>query len=510
MPDSYYWQAFALYRRAGTSNLRAAIELLDQQRSRYPNAGTMASAAELRVQLESRLAQQGDAGAAANIAQQASEPCDGDEQETRAAALSALLNMNAERAIPILKQVLQQRDECSADLRRQAVFLISQKMTDESVDILLDLAHRNPDPDPEVREQAVFWLSQVKSPEALQALESILRESKDQDVQEKAIFAISQHGSDEAVRVLREYAERADAPRDLRENAIFWIGQNPKAGGTRYLMDLYPRLNDPELKEKAIFSIAQGNSADSRRWLLERARDRSESVDVRKNALFWAGQTGGLTAAEMKELYGTLVGTGDEGAGDLRGVPEEPAGGGGLPDGRREERAGQGAQEARDLLAGPEQGPARHGVPLEPDRRMSGRRWTGVAAALVAVPVMAAAGMSPRPATAQELGRRIEGAGDGTVRFAIPTRPDVEICDQGIRMGEHRMWWRSHGEYDDASNCRYGPVEVEARVRDGSVRGLDGGPRDAGSDRGRAGDRNGRRGRGRRLAGLAGEGSPFR
>jgi HEAT repeat protein len=306
VPDSYYWQAFALYRRGGTNNVRAAMELLDAQQSRHPDAGTKADADELRVRLEAQLARQGDARSYENITRQATQPCDGDEQETRAAALSALLNMNADQAIPILKRVLEQRDECSADLRRQAVFLISQKMTDESVDILLDLAHRNPDPDPEVREQAVFWLSQVKSPEALQALESILRESTDQDVQEKAIFAISQHGSDEAVRVLREYAERADAPKGLRENAIFWIGQNPKAGGTQYLMDLYPRLSDPELKEKAIFAIAQGNNAASRRWLLERARDRSESVDVRKNALFWAGQTGGLTAVELKELYGTL------------------------------------------------------------------------------------------------------------------------------------------------------------------------------------------------------------
>ena len=306
VPDSYYWQAFALYRRGGNNNMRAAIDLLDQQRTRYPAAGTVKDADDLRVQLESRLAQQGDAGSAENITRRAQQPCDEGDQETRAAALSALLNMNAERAIPILKQVLQKRDECSAELRRQAVFLISQKMTDESVDILLDLAHRNPDPDPEVREQAVFWLSQVKTPEALQALESILRESKDPDVQEKAVFAISQHGSDEAMRVLREYAERPDAPENLRENAIFWIGQNPKAGGTTYLMDLYPRLSNPDLKEKAIFAIAQGQNADSRRWLLERAKDRSESVDVRKNALFWAGQTGGLTTAELKDLYGTL------------------------------------------------------------------------------------------------------------------------------------------------------------------------------------------------------------
>ena len=30
-------------------------------------------------------------------------------------------------------------------------------------------------------------------------------------------------------------------------------------------------------------------------------------MEVRKNALFWAGQTGGLTNAELKTLYGSLT-----------------------------------------------------------------------------------------------------------------------------------------------------------------------------------------------------------
>lgn len=306
VPDSYYWQAFALQRQGGRNNLRRALGLLDDQREEYPGASTRSDADELRVRIDAQLARRGDANAAQAIASQASEPC-GPEQEVRAAALSALLNMNAERAIPILKEVLQNRDACSVELRRQAVFLISQKMTDESVDLLLDLAHRNPDPDPEVREQAVFWLSQVQSEEALEALEAILQDSDDRDIQEKAIFAISQHASQSAIQALRQYAERADAPDELRENAIFWIGQNPRAGGTRYLIELYPRLDEDELKERAIFAIAQGDSDEARDWLIGRARDSSEGVEVRKNALFWAGQTGGLEIADLQGLYQTLT-----------------------------------------------------------------------------------------------------------------------------------------------------------------------------------------------------------
>jgi HEAT repeat protein len=302
--DSYYYQAFALSRLGRRSEYREARSLLQAQIDRYPDAGTAGDARELLLRVESQLARLGDAQAAEAITQQAQEEC-GPDQELRLAALGALLNMNAERAIPILQEVLESRDECSAALRRKAVFLISQKMTDESVEILLDLAHRNPDPDPEVREEAVFWLSQVRSEEAMTALQSILRESDDPAIQEKAIFAISQHGGDQALPVLREYAENPSAPRHLREQAIFWIGQSGR--DPQYLMDLYGRLQDPELKEKAIFGIAQQRGEASRLWLVERATDSSEDLEFRKTALFWAGQSGAFTLPELRELFGSFT-----------------------------------------------------------------------------------------------------------------------------------------------------------------------------------------------------------
>lgn len=304
--DSYYWQAFALYREGGVRRLREAAELLAEQDADYSGAGTRIDANALLVRVEAQLARRGDADAAASIVRQAAGPCDRD-QEVRLAALSALLNMNAEQAVPILQEVLRSRDECSVELRRRAVFLISQKMTSESVDILLDLAHRDPDPDSEVREQAIFWLHQVRTPEALDALESILTESEDPEIQERAIFAISQRSDDRrAIEILKRYAERTDIANELRANAIFWISQNPDAGGATYLIELYSRLEDEELKERVLFGIAQSPSAEGMRWLLERVGDRRESVEIRKNALFWVGQMGGLQAAELQDLYHTL------------------------------------------------------------------------------------------------------------------------------------------------------------------------------------------------------------
>ena len=108
------------------------------------------------------------------------------------AALQGLLQMDAAKALPVLKKVLARRDSGSVCLRRRAVFIVSQQGTNAEP-ILLEVART--DPDAEVRGQAVFWLSQVDSPAALSALDSILKSSRDLELQDKAIFAISQQDS---------------------------------------------------------------------------------------------------------------------------------------------------------------------------------------------------------------------------------------------------------------------------------------------------------------------------
>lgn len=300
--DAYYFEAFALYRAGGTNGMERALDLLDRQADGHPNASTREDAPSLRVQIEGVLARGGDRERGRRIQERASDPCGGDD-ELRSAALNALLNMNADKALPILREVLESRDGCSVELRRQAVFMVSQHMTNETVDILLDLAHRNPDPDREVREQAVFWLSQVNSPEAVSALESILRTSEDREIQEKAVFALSQHSGTRSTAILKEYAERNDVPDDLRENAIFWLGQSP--GGGEYLRELYASVDSDELREKIIFGVSQSGERADGDWLLDRALDESESIDVRKNALFWAGQMG-MDVSRLADLYASV------------------------------------------------------------------------------------------------------------------------------------------------------------------------------------------------------------
>jgi HEAT repeat protein len=185
-------------------------------------------------------------------------------------------------------------------LRRKAVFLVAQQDEPGTEDILLESVRS--DPDIEVRRQAVFWLSQVGTDRAVGALDSILRFSKDPEIQEKAVFALSQHESPRAQQALRSYAERADLPEQIREKAIFWLGQKETGENAAFLRSLYGRLKNDELKKKVLFSLSQMGGEENGRWLLGVARDTSQSSEMRKQALFWAGQ-GGVSIAELTKLY---------------------------------------------------------------------------------------------------------------------------------------------------------------------------------------------------------------
>jgi HEAT repeat protein len=322
-----YYQAFALYRIGGTDKLRAAYDVLDRNSEKYPDLAKGEPRA-LRTRICGELARRGDEACAAEVSAAAEAtranpaaraqasaggaacPADDDENDERIAALNALLQMDSERAIPILTRVLERRDACSAVLRKKAVFLLSQKRSPETADALLRIA-RN-DPDKEVREQAVFWLSQVRDDRAVTMLEEILRTSNDEGIKDKALFALSQHNSGRGSQILRDFIEREGSSDELKGKAIFWLGQKNSVENNAYLRTLYTRLKSDELKDKVIFSLSQRRGMGNEKWMMDIVTNPRETIEMRKKALFWAGQNASvipelipfydkLTEREMKE-----------------------------------------------------------------------------------------------------------------------------------------------------------------------------------------------------------------
>jgi HEAT repeat protein len=314
--DALYWRAFALYRAGGESDLRDALAALSTQRAQYPKAKTTGDADALEVRIHGALAQRGDAASAARVSSSASSApsqsgCsgdDGDEGDVRMAALNALLQMDAERAVPILKQVLARRDACAVPLRRKAVFLLSQKPTAETEALMLDVMRR--DPSQRVREEAVHWMGQLQSESAAAALEEIAMRSADEGLREKAIFALSQQNFPRSRSVLRRLAESEETPDRVREKAIFWIGQNRSTENAQFLRELFTRTpkteRTEETRKRILFSLSQMEGVGNDRWLLGIAADASQSMEVRKHALWSAGQSG-VGASDFIPLYDRIT-----------------------------------------------------------------------------------------------------------------------------------------------------------------------------------------------------------
>jgi tetratricopeptide (TPR) repeat protein len=311
--EALYWRAWSL-NRLGADNrssrdLDDAVDALDRLDRDYSTATIMADAKLLRATIRSTQASLGNAQAAGDIAREAKglrqqRGCNtgsAADEEMRMAALDGLLSMNSADAIPILQDVLKQTDPCKAEMRKKAVFLISQKKGVDVARTLLDVARADPSND--VRKDAIFWLSQTRSDVAIAALDSILFQAKDNEIRKQAIFALSQQARDPRARsAIQRAAEDERFPEELREEAIFWLGQ----GGIvdlDYFKSLFQKSKSVELRKKITFSVGQTNSAAATAWLLDIAKDRQYDIDVRKDAIFWVSQRSRVDMNDIQGVY---------------------------------------------------------------------------------------------------------------------------------------------------------------------------------------------------------------
>jgi tetratricopeptide (TPR) repeat protein len=303
--DSYYWEAFALERNG---NLDRAVAVVDTLLREHPSAATLDDARALRIRVCSELARRGDGECAETISATVRNP-DQLDQATRMAAVGALINMRADRAIPIAAQLAADRSQ-SVQIRKQALFIVADKANaaDDQArarEILRTVALDETD-NTEVRAQAVFWLSEVPGDDTLAILFDLVRGSADLELKKRAVFSISQHNARLAIARLRDLAVDESLDVEVRKQAIFWIGNEGGAQALPLLIELDATLTDTELKRQLLFAVSQTDAAGATEWLLSQAEDATEQIEVRKQAMFWAAQSG-LSVEQLSSLYARVT-----------------------------------------------------------------------------------------------------------------------------------------------------------------------------------------------------------
>jgi HEAT repeat protein/TolA-binding protein len=319
--ESQYWEAWARYKIGTTDELRTAAKILEPLASRvtpqntdgsnprrYYSDNRRTSDSEilaLYARINGALAQRGDRDAAAKVekaAQQQGAPCDREDIQVRTEALNALSQMDPTQALPILRRVLDRKDECSAELRRNAVFILGRRSDADAQNILMSVAKS--DPNITVRTEAINYLSRIPGDAGLAALEEMLRSEQDERIQRAAVHALMSSDSPRARSSMRTLIDRKDSPLNLRIEAInSFNSERATADDAAYLRGLFSKADNDQMKNAILSTLSRMGGAENDQFVLSVARNNNESSNVRSNALSRLSRSPTVSTADLMKLY---------------------------------------------------------------------------------------------------------------------------------------------------------------------------------------------------------------
>ena len=191
-------------------------------------------------------------------------------------------------------------------VRSTAVFWLGQVPGHNP--FLVDLV-RNEQESASLRKEAAFAIGISKEPGAMASLEGLYPAVTNREVKKQIIFAASLNNQDsvsrndgDGINFLIKVAE-GDSDRELRKQALFWLGQRAGKRSLEVLGNVVEKSDDDtEVQKQAVFAISQRQRDEAVPLLIKIARTHPKAA-VRKQAMFWLGQTGDDRALEFfKEI----------------------------------------------------------------------------------------------------------------------------------------------------------------------------------------------------------------
>ena len=317
--DLPYNEAFARYRIGTARELETAAHLLEPRAKKLlgvvpaSNDAPEMSRGRIRaserevvglyIRVNQALALRGN-GDAARIVADAAAPransCDGEDGQFKRETMGALSMMDPQQALPILKHVLDKPDECTAELRRSAVFILGRRGDAEAATIIASTAKS--DPSPSVRAEAINWLPKLLGDPGVAILEDVLRTEQDEHIQRSVVHTLATSANPRARTAIRAIIDRKDAPLNLRREAVSGITPGrATSDDAAYLRGLYARTDDEQLKQTIVSAVARFASPETDEWILNIAKNPNEASSVRGAAIGFVMRSGSV--ADWIKLY---------------------------------------------------------------------------------------------------------------------------------------------------------------------------------------------------------------
>jgi tetratricopeptide (TPR) repeat protein len=270
---SMYWLAYAYAKMGRTS--QALKELEKFYADAYSSSRWRKDARALEVEIRQGLGQ--------NISPDAQ-----DDEELKLIVIEGLMHTNSERAVPMLKKILEGNN--SPDLKERAMFVLSQSGSPEAHQIIANYA-RGAD-DPELQMKAIQNIALFSGDDKGVLLKDIYGSTSDRDVKKKVLESYLLTGdSDNLLQVAR-----TESSPELRSKAVSVLGL---MGRDDALWELYQSEGSTDVREKIIESFMISGSADRLQDIAKSDADR----DLRMKAIQQLGLVDG--EAELWDLYQT-------------------------------------------------------------------------------------------------------------------------------------------------------------------------------------------------------------
>ncbi len=302
-----YWKAYALFKANRTSEAKAAIERLHRD---FPG---------------SRWNDEAD-GLLRGMQPQTARNTQSDDEGIAEIAVEGLMNAPPERAIPLLKKVLQSQH--SNEVKKRALFVLSQIDEDAALDAVVDVAKTSKDT--ELREDAIRMLGVSGEDRAIKRLRELYtanadasvkrtimqaflsadrkdlifdaaRNETDADVRREAIDALgamqaskeleqlleSTHDVPNQRAIVQSLGVAGDVralsaiavgklPDDVRIGAIQSLGIAGDKGGAQALLKLYPQLDTPALRDAVLQGLMIAGDSSAMVQLYRQAKSKEE------------------------------------------------------------------------------------------------------------------------------------------------------------------------------------------------------------------------------------------
>jgi outer membrane protein assembly factor BamD (BamD/ComL family) len=153
--------------------------------------------------------------------------------EVKIIAIDTLLNMDPQKAFPILEKIILKPND--QKLKERAIFVLAQRADPRVIPLLTKVILE--DKNTRIREKAVFWLGQMGSPESLKQLVNIYPSISEYKVKKKIISSISQSGSKQAAKHLI-YLYKRETNLDLKKKIIFWLGTSGTKEAQEFILNI--------------------------------------------------------------------------------------------------------------------------------------------------------------------------------------------------------------------------------------------------------------------------------